>query len=79
MNVKKCTNCNKDISIDAKFCGFCGAQLSTVKPAKVKKKTVLRNGKQISFAAIFLLYLGIAYFSSIGYVITAFHERSLEL
>ena len=79
MNVKKCTKCNRDLNVDAKFCGFCGAQLPAIKQAKVKKKTSSRTVKQISYVVIFLLYLSLSYFTSIGHVITAFYERSLEL
>lgn len=79
MNVRKCTNCNKDISIEAKFCGFCGAQLPATKQAKPKKNKSSRSIKQASFAVLFLFYLGFSYFTNIGHVIAAFHERSLEL
>lgn len=79
MELKKCSNCNKDISVEAKFCGFCGAQLPAIKPAKARKNTSSRSIRQISFAVIFLLYLGFSYFTNIGHVIAAFHERSLEL
>lgn len=79
MELRKCSNCNKDISIEAKFCGFCGTQLPAIKPVKAKKNKSSRTIKQISFAAIFLLYLSFSYFTSIGHVITAFYERSIEL
>lgn len=79
MEVKKCINCSKDISADAKFCGFCGVQLPAIKSAKAKKNKSLRTIKQISFAAIFLLYLSLSYFTNMGHVIAAFHERSLDL
>ncbi|MCK5305816.1 MAG: zinc ribbon domain-containing protein [Candidatus Omnitrophica bacterium] len=79
MNLRKCPNCNKDISVEAKFCGFCGTQLPAIKPAKVKKNKSSRTIKQISFAAIFLLYLSFSYFTNIGHVITVFYERSIEL
>jgi len=79
VKVRKCTKCGKDISVDAKFCGFCGAQLPAVKSAKEKSIKSSRGIKQISFAVIFLLYLSLSYSTTIGYVITAFHERFLEL
>jgi len=79
VKLRECSNCNKDISAEAKFCGFCGAQLPAIKQAKAKKNTSSRTIKQISFAVIFLLYLSFSYFTSIGHVIAAFHERSLEL
>ena len=79
MKLRKCLKCNKDISVEAKFCGFCGVQLSNSKASAVKKNKFPFSIKQISFAAIFLLYLSISYFTSIGHTITAFHERSLEL
>lgn len=75
MDLRKCTQCNKDIRVDAKFCGFCGAQLPSVKTVKVFSRSL----KQISFAVLFLLYLSFSYFPNIGHVITNFHERSLEL
>ena len=79
MKLRKCLKCNKDISVEAKFCGFCGVQLSNRKASAVKKNKFPFSIKQISFAAIFLFYLSISYFTSIGHTITAFHERFLEL
>jgi len=79
VKLRKCPKCKKDISVEAKFCGFCGAQLTDIKASAVKKNKSSRTIKQISFAAIFLLYLSFSYFTSIGHVITEFYERSIEL
>lgn len=79
MKVKKCSNCKKDISIDAKFCGFCGVQLPAIKQAKPKKNKSSRSIKQISFAILFLLYLAFSYLSVMANLITAFYDRSIEL
>jgi len=79
VKLKKCPNCNKEISIDAKFCGFCGSQLLRKKPDPEKKTKSFFSGRQIIFAVIFLLYLSLSYFTTIGHVIEAFHERALEL
>ena len=75
MDSIKCSKCNKDISADAKFCGFCGAHLPTVRVAKLPS----RSFKQISFAVLFLLYLSLSYFTSLSSIISSFHERSQEL
>lgn len=53
--------------------------MSSIKTSSIKKSKFPFSFKQISFAAIFLLYLSISYFPSMGHVITDFHERSLEL
>jgi len=79
MNFKKCPHCNKDISVEAKFCGFCGAQLFSSNSAPKKKTKSFFTTRQIIFAAAFLFYLSLSYFTSVGHVIEAFHERALEL
>ena len=79
MAFKKCPHCKQNIKEDAKFCGYCGSQLSNIKASTVKKNKSFFTFKQVSFAVIFLLYLSISYFTSIGHVIEDFYERSLEL
>ena len=74
MDLKKCIKCNKEISEDAKFCGFCGAQLPAIKPTAIR-----RSYKQISFAVLFLLYLSLSYFTNASNTISSFHERFQEL
>lgn len=55
MNVKKCTKCNKNLNVDAKFCPFCGTQLPAIKQVKPKTSKSSRSIKQISFAIIIFL------------------------
>lgn len=75
MDLIKCSKCNKDISANTKFCGFCGTHLPTVRVAKAPS----RSFKQISFVVLFLLYLSLSYFTSVSNTISSFHERSQEL
>ena len=79
MDLRKCLHCGKDISIKAKFCGFCGEKLSPVDPPSDKKSKAFFSFKQISFVIIFLTYLTFSYFNEMANLITAFYDRSIEL
>lgn len=79
MEFKKCPHCGKELTTEAKFCGFCGKKLQDSPAPKPQETKSHRSYKQISFAAIFLLYLSLSYFTNMGHVIAAFHERSLDL